>query len=63
MGEFRNAFQPKVASELVILENTTGSISTINLELAATVAQNDSLCQLLDVRGRTTHTIHDNMTT
>jgi hypothetical protein len=46
---------------LVASENTTGSVSISDLELAATVAQSDVLCQLVDVTGRTTHTVHDNM--
>jgi hypothetical protein len=58
---WRKAFHTKVTSELVTSENTVGSISIIDLELAATVAQSDVLCQLVDIRGRTTHTVHDNM--
>jgi hypothetical protein len=60
---WRRTFPHKVASELVTAENPTGSVSISNLELAATVAQSDVLCQLVDVTGRTTHTIHDNMAT
>jgi hypothetical protein len=53
----------KVASELVTGDNPKGSVSISNLELAATVAQSDVLCQLVDVSGRTTHTMHNNMAT
>jgi hypothetical protein len=44
-------------------DNPKGSVSISDLELAATVAQSDALCQLVDVSGRTTHTVHDNMAT
>jgi hypothetical protein len=60
---WRKAFPHKVASQLVTADNPTGSVSINDLELAATVAQSDVLCQLVDVSGRTTHTVHDNMAT
>jgi hypothetical protein len=60
---WRKTFLHKVSSELVTSKNTAGSISISDLELAATVGQSDVLCQLVDVRGRATHTVHDNMDT
>jgi hypothetical protein len=60
---WRKSFPHKVASQLVTADNPTGSVSIIDLELAATVAQSDVLCQLVDVSGPTTHTVHDNMAT
>jgi hypothetical protein len=60
---WRKAFLHKVASQLVTADNPKGSVSISDLELAATVAQSDVLCQLVDVSGRTTHTVHDNMAT
>jgi hypothetical protein len=53
----------KVDSQLVTADNPMGSVSISDLELTATVAQSDVLCQLVDVSGRTTHTVHDNMAT
>jgi hypothetical protein len=47
----------------VTADNPTGSVRISDLELAATVTQSDFLCQLVDVSGRTTHTVHDNMAT
>jgi hypothetical protein len=60
---WRKAFPHKVALQLVTADNPTGSVSISDLELAATVAQSDVLCQLVDVSGRTTHTVYDNMAT
>jgi hypothetical protein len=60
---WRKAFPHKVASQLVTADNPTGSVSISDLELAGTVAQSDVMCQLVDVLGQTTHTVHDNMTT
>jgi hypothetical protein len=60
---WRKPVPHKVASELVTADNPTGSVSISDLKLAATVAQSDVLCQLVDVSGRTTHTVHDNMAT
>jgi hypothetical protein len=50
---WRKAFPHKVAWQLVTADNPTGSVSISDLELAATVAQSDVMCQLVDVSGRT----------
>jgi hypothetical protein len=60
---WRKPFPHKVASELVTAKNPKGSVSISDLELAATLAQREVLYQLVDVSGRTTHTVHDNMAT
>jgi hypothetical protein len=54
---WRKAFQTKVASEVVTLEDKKDAIGISDLELAATVSQHNVLFQMVGVMGQTTHTV------
>jgi hypothetical protein len=60
---WRSKFDEHVQSQLVTFDNTGGTVSTSDLELAASVAQHDVLAQQVDVREATIHNLTDNTAT
>jgi hypothetical protein len=57
---WRLPFPADVQAKLASADNTSGTITNSDLELAATIIQHDVTCQLYDMRERTIHTGTDN---
>jgi hypothetical protein len=60
---WRFNFPADIVSQLVTSSNRTGNVTIADLELSATVVQQEGYTTLLDTRERTTHTCADNTNT
>jgi hypothetical protein len=60
---WRSKFGDDVRRQLVTFSNLTGTVTNIDLELAASVAQHEVLAQQVDVHESTIHNLTDNLAT
>lgn len=57
---WRQRFPPHITTNLISASNPTGTLTNSDLELAATVAHHDVICQHTDIRERTIYTLTNN---